>query len=87
MLMVLKFAIAGFVVAFASWLSKKPSRASGVITALPLVFFGGLRLKKPKGAVKLPWYIVPFRAAVIPKNAVHAYIIAILSRINQHKTI
>ncbi len=37
MFMVLKFAIAGFVVAFASWLSAKKPELAGFITALPLV--------------------------------------------------
>ena len=35
--MVLKFAIAGFVVAIASWLSAKRPELAGFITALPLV--------------------------------------------------
>ena len=37
MLMAVKFVVAGFVVAFASWLSAKKPELAGFITALPLV--------------------------------------------------
>ena len=37
MFMAVKFVVAGFVVAFASWLSAKKPELAGFITALPLV--------------------------------------------------